>query len=209
MLIFNNKFIFNKNFSCECRNSLLNGFRCQGNTRSFKGDGFAWFKPMPACTSLNISLRFMTKEDGLILYNGPIDNIDKDILKYSDYLLIYIKDGFLNVRLQFNGKNESILTINQIVTDDRFHTLTLTQNHKQLELVLDECATQSEVDDSCRNSISAVDDDERLNIVTPLQLGGIAKLDEHSLQYPLFIRSLRGFNGCIRKLIINNDVSFF
>lgn len=186
----------------------MNGFRCQGSTRSFKGNGFAWFKPMPACTSLNISLRFMTKEDGLILYNGPIDNIDNDILEYSDYLLIYIKDGFLNVRLQFNGKNESVLTINQIVTDDRFHTLTLTQNHKQLELFLDECATQTDVDNSCRNSILAVDDDERLNIVTPLQLGGIAKLVDQSSQYPSFIRLLRGFNGCIRKLIINNDVSF-
>lgn len=163
---------------------------------------------MPACTSLNISLRFMTKDDGLILYNGPMDNVDKDILKYSDYLIVYIKDGFVNVRLQFNGKNESLLTINQLITDDRFHTLTLTQNHKQLELVLDECASQTDTENSCRTTILAVDDDERLNIVTPLQLGGVAKLDERGTQYPSFVRSLRGFTGCIRKLIINNDVSF-
>lgn len=63
-------------------------------------------------------------------------NVDKDWLKYGDYLLMYVKDGFVTVRLQFNGKNESVLTIGQVVTDGRFHSLMLTQNHKQLELVI-------------------------------------------------------------------------
>lgn len=149
----------------------------------------------------------MTKEEGLILYNGPMGNVENDALKYSDYLMIYIKDGFVTVRMQFNGKNESVLTVKQIVTDGRFHTLTLTQLHKNLELVLDNCDTLmiSDVDDSsCRNSILAVDDDERLNIVTPLQLGGVAELSGGA-QYPSVLSSIQPFVGCIRKLVINGD----
>uniref|UniRef100_A0A915E448 Uncharacterized protein n=1 Tax=Ditylenchus dipsaci TaxID=166011 RepID=A0A915E448_9BILA len=196
---------------CECRNSNLNGFRCQGNTRSFNGAGFAWFKPMPACTSLNISLNFMTREDGLLLYNGPMRRTDKaeqkDVLNYQDFLSIYIKDGMPMVDLQFNGQATVELKINSIVTDGRFHQLTLSQQHKNLEFVLDECATlTSDVNDAseCRIFKIAPDDDERLNIVTPLQLGGLAPLPT-GVDYPEFVSGKKSLNGCIRKLVVNND----
>uniref|UniRef100_A0A915LUW4 Uncharacterized protein n=1 Tax=Meloidogyne javanica TaxID=6303 RepID=A0A915LUW4_MELJA len=184
---------------CECRNAALTGFRCQGNTRSFDGRGFAWFKPMPACTSLNISLRFMTKQDGVILYNGPMGDPKQDILNYNDYLLIYIEQGMLHAVLQFNGKEPVDLFIEQMVADGRFHRFTLTQQHKKLRLVLDDCTSidsssssklnQKVSNNNCMMAKDAPDDDERLNIATPLQLGGLASLGGALEEYPRAVRA--------------------
>ncbi|CAK5095981.1 unnamed protein product [Meloidogyne enterolobii] len=202
---------------CECRNAALTGFRCQGNTRSFDGRGFAWFKPMPACTSLNISLRFMTKQDGVILYNGPMGDPKQDILNYNDYLLIYIEQGMLHAVLQFNGKEPVDLFIEQMVADGRFHRFTLTQQHKKLRLVLDDCTSidsssssklnQKVSNNNCMMAKDAPDDDERLNIATPLQLGGLASLGGALEEYPRAVRAhaLANFVGCTRELVVNFD----
>lgn len=201
---------------CECRDNRLIGFRCQGNSRSFHGTGFAWFKPLPACTSLNISFYFMTKKDGVLLYNGPMDIQQPEQFhpggnrksQHSDYIAMFIENGLLNVLIQFNGLNATQLQIQQIVTDGRRHRVTLAQTHKQLELVLDDCKGLSINGglESCRVKQTAPDDDERLNIVTPLQLGGTAPLYGAGL-YPSSISRLLklGFDGCIQNLLVNND----
>lgn len=97
-------------------------------------------------------------------------------LSYSDYIAVFIEHGMLNVDLQFNGLNATRLHVQQVVTDGKRHRVTLMQTHKQLELVLDDCKglDQNNGLDSCRIQQIAPDDDERLNIVTPLQLGGNA-----------------------------------
>ncbi|KAL3113056.1 hypothetical protein niasHT_013521 [Heterodera trifolii] len=197
---------------CECRNAQLNGFRCQGNTRSFDGRGFAWFKPLPACTSLNISLRFMTKQDGVLLYNGPMGDPHLDALSYNDYLLMYVEKGMLHAMLQFNGKEPVDLFVEQMVADGRFHRATLSQQHKKLRLVLDDCTTmevgaqQKPNTAFCLTSRDAPDDDERLNIAAPLQLGGLAPLSGAE-DYPSAVRehALGNFVGCTRELVVNND----
>ncbi|KHJ93352.1 hypothetical protein OESDEN_06739 [Oesophagostomum dentatum] len=88
-------------FFCECRNDLLKGSRCQGTTRSFSGDGFAWYKPMPACTSLNISMQFMTLQpDAVLFYNGPMDTKNSDLqIEYRDYIIIQLKAGRLSLEV--------------------------------------------------------------------------------------------------------------
>lgn len=136
--------------------------------------------------------------------NGAIDR-----LNYSDYLLIHIVDGRLTAVLQFNGQDPTELVVGTVVTDGKFHRLALTQLHKKIELVLDDCEL-SELKElkECRVSIIAPDDDERLNVVAPLQLGGVAPLDGFDMgiqKYPGIKNQMRGFNGCIRKLIVNND----
>ena len=46
---------------CECP-PRFSGVRCQGTARTFDGgNAFAWFRTLPACTSLNVSFSFATK----------------------------------------------------------------------------------------------------------------------------------------------------
>ena len=71
-----------------------------------------------------------------------------------------------------------------MVADGRFHRFTLSQQHKKLRLVLDDCTSvdgsssskSNQQSSSCMMAKDAPDDDERLNIATPLQLGGLASL---------------------------------
>ncbi|VDN35251.1 unnamed protein product, partial [Gongylonema pulchrum] len=121
-------------FFCECRNNALKGFRCQGTTRSFDGQGFAWFKPVPACTSLNISLQFLTKQsDGLLLYNGPMGNNNTfGQADYKDYVVIRLVGGRVHANLMFNGivANPVQVAGSDALNDGKWHTVTLTQDGK-------------------------------------------------------------------------------
>ena len=194
-------------FFCECRNKETKGFRCQGKTRSFSGSGFAWYQPMPACTSLNISLQFMTKEaDGLLLYNGPLRDGSTE---YRDYLVLRLVRGQVEVELSFNDVNVTYARIlSSALNDGLWHSIALTQIGKNVELVLDNCAP---VDDSvsrnssCRAVVSTKDDDERLNVNTPLQVGGLAPV-VGPLGYPQVIMSKpHTYTGCLRDLVVNGE----
>uniref|UniRef100_A0AC34F0B0 EGF-like domain-containing protein n=1 Tax=Panagrolaimus sp. ES5 TaxID=591445 RepID=A0AC34F0B0_9BILA len=99
-------------FFCECRNDMLKGKRCQGTTRSFNGNGYAFFNPVPACSP-----------------------------------------------------------------------------------------------DTCMSVVKSLNDDERLNANTALQIGGIAPSANGG--YPEFVTNIGNYNGCIRNLRVNFDASFF
>uniref|UniRef100_A0A1I7XFP4 Cadherin domain protein n=1 Tax=Heterorhabditis bacteriophora TaxID=37862 RepID=A0A1I7XFP4_HETBA len=161
-------------FFCECRNDFLKGSRCQGTTRSFGGDGVAWYKPMPACTSLNISMQFMTLQlDAILFYNGPMDmKTNENQIDYRDYIIIQLKGGRLSL--------------------------------EYIELVVDQCRFLGANTDekSCRDALQTPDDDERLNIVAPIQIGGLTTLTGGQ-SYPLSVPP--GLNGCVRNLVVNDD----
>lgn len=55
--------------------------------------------------------------------------------------------------------------------------------------------------------IAIADDDERLNVVNPLQLGGV-KRSASGNDHPI-VRNKKSFNGCMRNLVVNGDVRFF
>ncbi|KAL3997557.1 Laminin G domain family protein [Acanthocheilonema viteae] len=204
-------------FFCECRNNFLKGLRCQGTTRSFDGEGFAWFKPVPACTSLNISLQFLTRQaNGLLLYNGPMgrdNNTD-----YKDYVIIRLVGGRIQADFMFNGIVANPIQIpgSDTLNDGKWHTVTLSQDGKIIELVIDNCYTIVPIgtgdkiiridDSSCRRVKITADDDERLNVVTPLQIGGVAPLSGND-RYPGIVTAFAmNFKGCIRDLVVNNEL---
>ncbi|RCN23875.1 hypothetical protein ANCCAN_30436 [Ancylostoma caninum] len=74
-----------------------------------------------------------------------------------------------------------------------------------IELVVDQCRYlgAGSDDSSCRKSVYTPDDDERLNIVAPVQIGGLAPLSGGQA-YPSAIPHT-GLNGCIRNLRVNDD----
>uniref|UniRef100_A0AC35TLX9 Cadherin-89D n=1 Tax=Rhabditophanes sp. KR3021 TaxID=114890 RepID=A0AC35TLX9_9BILA len=203
-------------FFCECRNDLLKGFRCQGTTRSFSGQGYAWFKPMPACTSLNISLSFMTQDpNGLILYNGPMGDREnksggasvKDEVEYKDYISIRLIEGNIFAEIRFNRLPVTYLNLSKPnnLADGDWHSVRIAQSGKHITMTIDACQTMNtQGQESCFISVFSVDDDERLNINSPLQLGGVAPLDG-TFGYPLFVSQSSDYNGCIRNLHVNGE----
>uniref|UniRef100_A0A1I7UMA5 Cadherin domain-containing protein n=1 Tax=Caenorhabditis tropicalis TaxID=1561998 RepID=A0A1I7UMA5_9PELO len=197
----------NPGFFCECRNDGLKGSRCQGTTRSFGGNGFAWYKPMPACTSLNISFSFMTTQsDALLFYNGPLETQRNDThIEYSDYIFIQLRGGRISLEVSMNGQSRSSLEVaSTALNDGTWHDISVNQEGKRVELVVDNCRFlgAGADDSSCRAELYTPDDDERLNIVTPVQIGGLAPLSGQD--YPATIPRA-GLNGCIRNLNVNGD----
>lgn len=58
--------------SCSCPAGYP-GPRCQLTTRSFRGDGWAWYPPLQPCHQSHLSVEFITEvESGLLLYDGPV-----------------------------------------------------------------------------------------------------------------------------------------
>jgi hypothetical protein len=196
-------------FYCECRNDILKGQRCQGTTRSFNGNGFAFFKPVPACTSLNISFSFMTTQsNALLLYNGPVSLNDpgKFQTQYKDYIVIWLENGEVRARLSFNdGVESSDLSVRGVFDDGEWHEVSLTQKGKNIHLVIDDCANLNGSPDSCMNVVRSPNDDERLNVNSALQIGGIAPSVSNG-GYPEFVTNIGNYNGCIRNLMVNYDL---
>ncbi|GMT28644.1 hypothetical protein PFISCL1PPCAC_19941 [Pristionchus fissidentatus] len=199
-------------FYCECRNELVRGNRCGGTTRSFGGDSFAWYKPLPACTALTFSFDFMTQSpDGVLLYNGAFDGSSSPFqIAYGDYIAIQLRSGRIVVDMVMNGDSKNTVQVAGSRLDDgKWHTVAVRQQGRVIELVVDECRYLSplggkEEEATCRGQIRTQDDDERLNVVAPLQLGGLYPLSGHR-KYPDSIFA-PGYKGCIRNVLINDDL---
>ncbi|XP_022688346.1 putative neural-cadherin 2 [Varroa jacobsoni] len=128
--------------ACECPPGY-NGPNCEQTTRSFKGDGFAWFRPVETCEQLHISIEFKTSsEDGLLLYTGPLTIVSSsNALK--DMLSLELWKGRPRLLIDLGGGTyELTVKTEEGLADDTWHRLDIFVNGQTAQLMVDMCAAR-------------------------------------------------------------------
>ncbi|XP_068233350.1 neural-cadherin-like [Palaemon carinicauda] len=205
--------------SCTCPEGY-SGPRCQLLTRSFQGNGFAWFPSLKACEKSHISVEFFTQHfQGLIFYNGPLLSANasrRNVTK--DFIALEITNGKLRFLINF-GSGTLQLKVNstRALNDGKWHKADIFWNKETARIVVDQCADalvlentrnmdQSTNISSCQAHGKIPPFHEYLNVNSPLQVGGMA-------QQPHFLSSVYNgdeiplghpFQGCIRNLMVNS-----
>ena len=88
---------------CLCQEGY-DGPRCQMLTRTFRGNGFAWFQPLAMCDQSHISLEFLTRRsEGLLFYNGPITSPETDEIIVSDFIALELEKGRPRLLIDFGS----------------------------------------------------------------------------------------------------------
>ncbi|XP_066968170.1 neural-cadherin-like [Macrobrachium rosenbergii] len=212
---------------CDCPEGF-NGPRCQLLSRSFQGNGFAWFPPLKTCESSHLSVEFLTAESqGLIFYNGPLfsNNLSQQFV--TDFIALEITEGKMRFFINFgSGTLQLNLNTSGTLNDGKWHKADIFWDKERCtfqtaRVVVDQCADEVVSDTSKRDHSVDLSScqafgklppfNEYINLNSPLQVGGLA-------QHPGFLRSLytedetplgQPFQGCIRNLKINSHLYDF
>ncbi|XP_050530665.1 neural-cadherin isoform X3 [Daktulosphaira vitifoliae] len=204
---------------CECP-SDFNGPRCQQTSRSFRGNGWAWYPPLEMCEDSHLSLEFVTKKaDGLLLYNGPIVPPEPEETLVSDFISLELDRGRPRLLIDFgSGTLELNVKTKKGLQDGEWHKIDIFWDTENVRLVVDNCrsadvreledGSHPEFDDSsCQAQGTIPPFNEFLNINTPLQLGGRYMLDFDPTRYHWQAAPYgKGFDGCIRNVYHNSKL---
>ncbi|KAK8742319.1 hypothetical protein OTU49_001800, partial [Cherax quadricarinatus] len=192
------------------------GARCKVLARTFRGDGWAWVRPLPSCFPTTISLRLLTRRPhALLLYSGPM----APILRRPDdpptpMLALQVWRG--RPQLLLEGGAEALkLEVNSTVNDGDWHTIHLHLHSHGATLMLDLCGSQ-------RNDHNLVDDPHCLARGSwtnpdqvwmyfgsdPVQVGGLA----HTPPSPAHhgwreAPTPRPLDGCVSHLTFNSQLA--
>lgn len=205
--------------SCSCP-SGYNGPRCQQTSRSFRGNGWAWYPPLDMCDNSHLSLEFVTrKSEGLLLYNGPIVAPEPEEILVSDFISLELERGQPRLLINFgSGTLELRVKTKKSLDDGEWHRLDVFWDTENVKLIVDFCksADISEMEDgstpeidltSCQAQGTVPLFNEYLNVNAPLQIGGLhmETLDPIQLHWQ-HMPIGKGFDGCIRNVIHNSKL---
>ncbi|KAH8282995.1 hypothetical protein KR054_011506 [Drosophila jambulina] len=204
---------------CSCPLGYT-GPRCQQTTRSFRGNGWAWYPPLEMCDESHLSLEFITrKPDGLIIYNGPIVPPERDEMLISDFIALELERGYPRLLIDFgSGTLELRVKTKKTLDDGEWHRIDLFWDTENIRMVVDFCksaeiaemedGTPPEFDDmSCQARGQIPPFSEYLNVNAPLQVGGLYREQfDQSLYFWHYMPTAKGFDGCIRNLVHNSKL---
>ncbi|XP_041375475.1 neural-cadherin-like [Gigantopelta aegis] len=197
--------------SCECPpppSSCLNGPRCQETRHSFDGNSFSMFPTLEQCEGATTSISIITtKENGLILYNGPEGVLAKD--QPRDFISLELLNGYPKLRIDLgtgelelyvNGRDSHGTVIMQKLSDGKWHHIEVIRKGREVKLIVDHCESAWQSTDKmvCEKSGTTPGINEFLNVGSMLHLGGTnAK--------PIYPANLQpaGFDGCVKRLMHN------
>uniref|UniRef100_A0A915JC44 Uncharacterized protein n=1 Tax=Romanomermis culicivorax TaxID=13658 RepID=A0A915JC44_ROMCU len=191
-------------FFCECRASGR-GPRCEGRSRSFGPEGYIWLKPIVSCDNFTISFEFATRSsNAVLLYNGPMTAQEPHKINSIDLILVQIIAGHLTVHVNLgSGMKKFQLNNTQAptVNDGDWHTvhIFLQRGARVVTVLLDKCQQDTK---QCQVSGPTYGSNEQINVDTPLQLGGVAKVDGTAAP----IENSESLDGCIRNLYIGGEL---
>ncbi|XP_017771131.1 PREDICTED: neural-cadherin [Nicrophorus vespilloides] len=205
--------------TCSCP-AGYNGPRCQQTSRSFRGNGWAWYPPLEMCDNSHLHFEFATrKPDGLLLYNGPIVPPETDEQLVSDYISVELDRGYPKLLIDFgSGTLELRVKTKKTLDDGEWHRLDIFWDTENIRMVVDYCksadiaeledGTPPDFDDSsCQAQGTIPPFNEYLNVNAPLQLGGlyVEQFDPTHYHWQ-YMPVGKGFDGCIRNLFHNSKL---
>ncbi|XP_035701024.1 neural-cadherin isoform X3 [Folsomia candida] len=204
---------------CHCPPGR-DGPRCQITSRSFRANDWAWYSPLEMCEESHLSIEFITKkEDGLLLYNGPMVEPETDELILHDFISLELEKGEPRLLIDFgSGTLELRVKPNGSLSNGEWHRIDVFWDTENVRMVVDFCksARVVEADDGspsvfdstyCQAQGQIPPFDEYLNVNTPLQVGGmvVEHLEANHYRWK-YLPTTKAFEGCIRNLVHNSKI---
>ncbi|XP_077285553.1 cadherin-N2 [Arctopsyche grandis] len=205
--------------SCSCP-AGYNGPKCQQTSRSFRGNGWAWYPALEMCDDSHLSFEFITrKQEGIFLYNGPIVPHSKNEILVSDFISVELEKGYPRLLVDFgSGTLELRITTKNSLDDGEWHRIDIFWTTEKVKMIVDYCKTavveetedgaSPEFDDStCQAQGIIPPFNEYLNVNTPLQIGGlfIEQFDPANYDWK-YMPVGKSFDGCIKNLQHNSKL---
>ena len=127
---------------CQCP-AGFEGPRCQQTTRSFWGKGWAWYPPLELCEDSHLSVEFLTrKEDGVLLYNGPIVPPEREEMLISDFISLELNNANPRLLIDFgSGTLELKIQTKNGLDDGDWHRIDIFWDREEVRMVVDFCSS--------------------------------------------------------------------